>query len=153
MSYPNYWGLHIINSHSSRKLFNLHMSLLKFQQPYPTEKRKSRFFHVKNMITILVYTYQEKRTEINIKHTHSYIAGGSIKYFTLHWETFLAIFARFTKAYILLTIILNLGITLKFTCTYINGMCTSLFIGILSASSYEQMEVFLWSLRKYNMSI
>lgn len=49
------------------------MSLFKFQQPYPIEKRKSKFFHVKNTITILVYKHQKKRTEINIKHTQTFI--------------------------------------------------------------------------------
>lgn len=67
-------------SHSSQILnfpfcpenFSIFMSLFKFQQAYPIEKSKSRLFHVKNMITILVCKHRKKRTEINIKHTQTF---------------------------------------------------------------------------------
>lgn len=63
--------------------------------------------------------HEKKRTEINMKQRHSYIAPGSVK-FNLHWETFLAISVKFTKVYILFPVMLNLRIilTIVFVHTY-----------------------------------
>lgn len=69
------------------------------------KKEKSKLFQVKEIKQCQHTQTSEKSTEINKnRNRHSYIAGGSMRLFSFHWETLLTIPVKFTKTYILFPI-------------------------------------------------
>lgn len=63
---------------------------------------------------IHTHKHQEKSTEINKNRNRYSYCWQECELFNFHWETFLTIPVKFTKAYILFPVILNLGMIIQY---------------------------------------